>query len=435
MTSTRLGSAQVQFLDPTTGKALSLGKVHTYEPGTTTDKTAWQDEAKASPHANPVILGVGGNATIFLDGEYDLEIRDAANTLVQTISDVFGTTDEDDIQGLIDASITASSVAHGKTDVTSNTTLTTAAAGNLVKVDATSAPVTVTLPAPAPMLTTPPIAFMRVDDSVNNARIVPASGTIAGKAEYNIPRQYDAVVLRSDGVNWQVDGLFLPLSYEGSGVRSISVTTTLDARDKGKVIEGTAALTLNLIAAATLGNGFFFFLDVTAGTTTSDPAGAETIDGNPTKDFGAGTFTKIYTDGINWYSATIFDPATVANFRANVPNRVLTTDVVASAGDFVALTEATPIVADFGTFFHAKLTLTQAGTLGPPSNAIPGRTGLFEFTQDATGAWAMSYDTAYKFPGDVVPTLSTAPNAVDLLQYVVRSNGDVVFSTVALAVA
>ena len=44
----------------------------------------------------------------------------------------------------------------------------------------------------------------------------------------------------------------------------------------------------------------------------------------------------------------------------------------------------------------------------------------------------MSYDTAYKFPGDVVPTLSTAPNAVDLLQYVVRSNGDVVLSTLSI---
>lgn len=54
-------------------------------------------------------------------------------------------------------------------------------------------------------------------------------------------------------------------------------------------------------------------------------------------------------------------------------------------------------------------------TLVNPTNAVSGATITINFKQDATGSRLITFGTAYKFPGGVVPTLSTAANAKDTL--------------------
>lgn len=58
-----------------------------------------------------------------------------------------------------------------------------------------------------------------------------------------------------------------------------SGTYTALATDRAKLIRGTASFTLNLTAAATLGDGWFVDVLATTGTITIDPDAAETIDG------------------------------------------------------------------------------------------------------------------------------------------------------------
>ncbi len=73
-------------LTDSSGNALASGKVYTYEPGTTTNKTTWTDQAKATPAANPIILDAAGKAEIWADGVYDLKIDDADDNNLTTIS-------------------------------------------------------------------------------------------------------------------------------------------------------------------------------------------------------------------------------------------------------------------------------------------------------------------------------------------------------------
>lgn len=59
------------------GKLASGGLVYTYQSGTLTPKTTYQDAALTIPNTNPVVLSASGSANIFLaDGAYRLHIKD-----------------------------------------------------------------------------------------------------------------------------------------------------------------------------------------------------------------------------------------------------------------------------------------------------------------------------------------------------------------------
>jgi len=64
---------RAQFLDAN-GDPVSGGKAYFYEPGTSTPKDVYQDEALTTPHANPVILSTLGAAEIWMDGLYKMNL-------------------------------------------------------------------------------------------------------------------------------------------------------------------------------------------------------------------------------------------------------------------------------------------------------------------------------------------------------------------------
>lgn len=74
--------------DSATGAPLAGGKVYFYEPGTTTPKTTWADEAKVATNTNPVILNGAGFAAIHLDGSYRVVLTDANDVAVWTADPV-----------------------------------------------------------------------------------------------------------------------------------------------------------------------------------------------------------------------------------------------------------------------------------------------------------------------------------------------------------
>ena len=45
---------------------------------------------------------------------------------------------------------------------------------------------------------------------------------------------------------------------------------------------------------------------------------------------------------------------------------------------------------------------------------------LYLLVQDGTGSRTLSFHSDYKFAGGTAPTLSTAANAIDRLDYVIR---------------
>lgn len=81
--------SQMDFLvggaTDSSGDPLAGGKVYTYSAGTTTDKTTWQDAAKQTPHANPIVLDAQGKKLVFADGNYKIRIDNSLDVTQYTL--------------------------------------------------------------------------------------------------------------------------------------------------------------------------------------------------------------------------------------------------------------------------------------------------------------------------------------------------------------
>lgn len=110
--------------------------------------------------------------------------------------------------------------------------------------------------------------------------------------------------------------------------------------------------------------------------------------------------------------------ASAANYRAATTQKLLQADNVWTAAGFVTLTDAATIAVDFSTGFNFVVTLGGNRTLGNPTNAKPGQSGVIRIVQDGTGSRTLAYDTNWLFPNGVAPTLSTGASQSDMLSYV-----------------
>ena len=90
-----------------------------------------------------------------------------------------------------------------------------------------------------------------------------------------------------------------------------------------------------------------------------------------------------------------------------------------------ALSDGSTITVDFTNGIHYSVTLGGNRTFGNPSNdaSAVGQSGSIFITQDGTGGRTASFHSDYKFAGGTAPTLSTAANAVDRLDYVIKASG------------
>ena len=79
--------AKFQAFD-STGAPLSGGKLHTYEAGTSTNKTTYSDSALTTPNANPVVLDSRGEAAVFGTGSYKFVLKTSADVTLWTVDDV-----------------------------------------------------------------------------------------------------------------------------------------------------------------------------------------------------------------------------------------------------------------------------------------------------------------------------------------------------------
>jgi hypothetical protein len=111
-----MGAGQVEFLKSgvvdSSGDPLASGKVYFYEPGTTTAKTVWTDQAQTAAASSPVVLDARGAAEIFAEGLYDIKIDTSADVNVDTYDDQFFS----DL--LVDADVAETSVTNTVTETT-----------------------------------------------------------------------------------------------------------------------------------------------------------------------------------------------------------------------------------------------------------------------------------------------------------------------------
>jgi hypothetical protein len=86
------------------------------------------------------------------------------------------------------------------------------------------------------------------------------------------------------------------------------------------------------------------------------------------------------------------------------------------------LTDGATITPDFAADCNFTVTLGGARTIANPTNITAGQSGSIFLVQDATGSRTAAWGSFWDFPGGTAPTLSTAANAVDRVDYIVRSS-------------
>ena len=91
-------------------------------------------------------------------------------------------------------------------------------------------------------------------------------------------------------------------------------------------------------------------------------------------------------------------------------------DISVAAGD-------TTKQLDFATANNFAVTLANTASceLQNPSNLTAGQSGSIFVIQDATGSRLLTYGSSWDFAGGTPPTLSTAADSVDRIDYIVRS--------------
>lgn len=92
------------------------------------------------------------------------------------------------------------------------------------------------------------------------------------------------------------------------------------------------------------------------------------------------------------------------------------------AATVTTLTDAATIAVDMTLSNNFTVTLGGNRTLGNPTGLVVGQSGSIFVNQDGTGSRTLAYSSFWDFPNGAAPTLSTAINAADRIDYIVRTS-------------
>lgn len=123
-----------------------------------------------------------------------------------------------------------------------------------------------------------------------------------------------------------------------------------------------------------------------------------------------------WADGVNWnptggagvyaYNGSGWERLSPDSSLTNIPHTAQT------------LVDAASISWNLNSGGAATVTLAGNRTLANPTNMKNGGSYYLVVKQDGTGNRTLSYGTAYKFPNNIDPVLSTPANAVDILTFI-----------------
>ena len=138
-------------------------------------------------------------------------------------------------------------------------------------------------------------------------------------------------------------------------------------------------------------------------------------------------------DNDAWISLATFDQTTdaVTYIDSVELAKVIVSDAVqtftaAQRGAVATLSETATIAVDLALSNNFTVTLTGTATaVGAPTNAVAGQSGSIFIVQDATGGRTLGWNTAWKWAGGTAPTLSTAGDAVDRVDYIVKGASEI----------
>ena len=114
---------------------------------------------------------------------------------------------------------------------------------------------------------------------------------------------------------------------------------------------------------------------------------------------------------------------TVQAFDADTAKTdVAQTYTAAQRGAITTLTDGATVTPNLAVSNNYTLTLGGNRTIANPSNCTAGQSGSIFLVQDGTGSRTEAWGSYWDFAGGVAPVLTTTANAVDRIDYVVRSS-------------
>lgn len=237
MTASPLIIPVARFFSISGGAALAGGKVYTYAAGTDTPKATYTDFSGDTENTNPVILDSSGQADIWLNGNYKINLLDA-NDVQQPNYPV------DNVSSYATGSISEYAVTTGSANnyiLTPSPAITeyTAGQGFNIKINVTNTgPSTIN------------VSNLGAKDIVRPAASALVGGELVADSVYRIVY---------DGTNFQIEGLL----YNPTGGLSTLASAVSGTTDLGSVsthlvaITGTNAIT-SFGTSATLSNPLYF---------------------------------------------------------------------------------------------------------------------------------------------------------------------------------
>lgn len=94
-------------------------------------------------------------------------------------------------------------------------------------------------------------------------------------------------------------------------------------------------------------------------------------------------------------------------------------------GAIATLTDGATITPDFDEGNNFTVTLEGNRTMANPTNLAAGQSGSIFIVQDGTGSRTLAWGSYWDFAAGAAPTLTTTADAVDRVDYVVRTTGSI----------
>ena len=373
-----LGSVIFQAFDDS-GNPLSGGKVHTYEPGTTTNKATYPTIADANAgtnaNANPVILDSRGEANIVLAGETKIVLKDSDDVTIYTVDNVAaGARDITDDNGneLLTFTTTASAVNH--VDITNAATT----GAPLIAADGTDTNISLSLSGKGTGVVnilgtstaSSEIRLFEDTDNGSNYFGVKAPAALTASTTFTLPD--------GDGSSGQV------LQTNGSG--TLSWASSADNVDESFTVNGTASAPGEIRLAEDTDNGTNY-VGFAAPAAVTASAVLELPDGDGSSG------QVLQTDGagvLSWSSVlTANTPLTVEGSASSAAEIRLEEDTDNGSNYMAikapaAVTSNTTLTLPDGDGSNGQVLVTNgSGTLSWANNTTPTATG-FRVTKTST---------------------------------------------------
>lgn len=112
-------------------------------------------------------------------------------------------------------------------------------------------------------------------------------------------------------------------------------------------------------------------------------------------------------------SVTLQESVTAVNFTVPLP------------GTVTVLTDGATITPDLAVNNVFSVTLGGARTMANPTNMVNSLSGSIFIIQDGSGNRTLSWGSYWKWPNGTTPTLSTGANAIDRIDFIVKSSTEI----------